>query len=541
MQKLKKELQSFGKTLLFPISILSFMAIFLGLSAALQNPNIVKFLPFLQGATAQTVLGFIRKISGIPFGQLPLLFAMAIPLGVVKRDKEVAVYSAVIGYVAMLVGMNYILAIQGYTAETTSISYLMEIKEMTQIDATLNSSLFTNVLGIFVYNMNVIGGMIAGLLAVVIHNKFKQVELHPSLSFYSGKRFVPIITVLLLPFLGMALVYIWPIINNGIMNLGTFISKLGIFGVFLYGFIEKAINPTGLHHILNQAFRFTALGGIENVAGTTQVGGLNIYFAQLENHLAFSPQATLFLAQGKILHMVFGMPAAIFAMYKCSLPEKREKFLKYFIPGLTAVILTGITEPIDFTFIFISPLLWFVNSILAGLAFMIPAILGITIGNIQGGLIDWLVFGTLQGTATKWHLLLIVGPIFFLLYYFTYSIIIKKFNVLTIGRNKNDFEDTESEDIEIKSQNIGKTPTDGIVEELVAGLGGMENIVEVDNCISRLRIEVKDSLLINQDLIKKSKPNGIIVPDKNNVHIVYGGKVTKMRNLLDNYIFAMKS
>ncbi|MGL5053140.1 MAG: PTS transporter subunit EIIB, partial [Cetobacterium sp.] len=282
-------------------------------------------------------------------------------------------------------------------------------------------------------------------------------------------------------------------------------------------------------------------GGIENVAGTTQVGGLNIYFAQLENHLAFSPQATLFLAQGKILHMVFGMPAAIFAMYKCSLPEKREKFLKYFIPGLTAVILTGITEPIDFTFIFISPLLWFVNSILAGLAFMIPAILGITIGNIQGGLIDWLVFGTLQGTATKWHLLLIVGPIFFLLYYFTYSIIIKKFNVLTIGRNKNDFEDTESEDIEIKSQNIGKTPTDGIVEELVAGLGGMENIVEVDNCISRLRIEVKDSLLINQDLIKKSKPNGIIVPDKNNVHIVYGGKVTKMRNLLDNYIFAMKS
>ncbi|MGL6166738.1 MAG: PTS transporter subunit EIIC [Fusobacteriaceae bacterium] len=541
MQKLKKELQSFGKTLLFPISILSFMAIFLGLSAALQNPNIVKFLPFLQGATVQTVLGFIRKISGIPFGQLPLLFAMAIPLGVVKRDKEVAVYSAVIGYIAMLVGMNYLLAIQGYTAETTSIGYLMETKGMTQIDATLNSSLFTNVLGIFVYNMNVIGGMIAGLLGVVIHNRFKQVELHPSLSFYSGKRFVPIITVLLLPFLGMALVYIWPIINNGIMNLGTFISTLGIFGVFLYGFIEKAINPTGLHHILNQAFRFTALGGIENVAGTTQVGGLNIYFAQLENHLAFSPQATLFLAQGKILHMVFGMPAAIFAMYKCSLPEKRENFLKYFIPGLTAVVLTGITEPIDFTFIFISPLLWLVNSILAGLAFMIPAILGVTIGNIQGGLIDWLVFGTLQGTATKWHLLIIAGPIFFLLYYFTYSIIIKKFNILTIGRNKNDFENTESDDTDTKPQNKGNTPADGIIEDLVAGLGGIKNIVEVDNCISRLRIEVKDSSLVDQNLMKKSKPNGIIVPDKNNVHIVYGGRVTKMRNLLDDYIFLINS
>ncbi|MGL6063504.1 MAG: PTS transporter subunit EIIC [Fusobacteriaceae bacterium] len=537
MQKLKKELQSFGKTLLFPISILSFMAIFLGISAALQNPNIVKFLPFLQGTKVQVILGFIRKLSGIPFGQLPLLFAMAIPLGVVKRDKEVAVYSSVIGYIAMLVGMNYLLSVQGYNKETTSIAYLMSTKGNNQIEATLNSSLFTEVLGIFVYNMNVIGGIIAGLLGVFIHNRFKQIELHPSLSFYSGKRFVPIITVLLLPLIGMVLVYIWPVINNGIMFLGTFISKLGVFGVFLYGFIEKAINPTGLHHILNQAFRFTALGGIENVAGTTQVGGLNIYFAQLENHLEFSPKATLFLAQGKILHMVFGMPAAIFAMYKCSLPEKRDKFLKYFIPGLTAVILTGITEPIDFTFIFISPLLWFVNSILAGLAFMVPAIFEVAIGNIQGGLIDWFVFGALQGIKTKWYLFLVLGPIFSLLYYFTYSVIIKKFNVLTIGRNKNDFEDIEDEEKEVKNKDESDND---IVENLVQGLGGVKNIVEIDNCISRLRIEIKDSSLIEQELIKKSKPNGIIIPDKNNIHIVYGGRVTKMRNILDNYIFLKK-
>ncbi|MGL5122661.1 MAG: PTS transporter subunit EIIC, partial [Fusobacteriaceae bacterium] len=369
------------------------------------------------------------------------------------------------------------------------------------------------------------------------HNKFRQIELHPSLSFYSGKRFVPIITVLLLPLVGILLVYIWPVINNGIMFCGTFISKLGIFGVFLYGFIEKAINPTGLHHILNQAFRFTALGGIENVAGTTQVGGLNIYFAQLENHLTFSPKATLFLAQGKILHMVFGMPAAIFAMYKCSLPEKRDKFLKYFIPGLTAVILTGITEPVDFTFIFISPLLWFVNSILAGLAFMVPAIFGVAIGNIQGGLIDWVVFGMLQGIETKWHLFIILGPIFSLLYYFTYSIIIRKFNVLTIGRNKNDFDDVGNEEKKIESSMENE---ENIVENLVMGLGRLKNIVEVDNCISRLRIELKDSSLINQNLIKKSKPNGIIIPAINNIHIVYGGKVTKMRNILDNYIFVKR-
>ncbi|MGL4652184.1 PTS transporter subunit EIIC [Cetobacterium sp.] len=542
MQKLKKELQSFGKTLLFPISILSFMAIFLGLSAALQNPNIVKFLPFLQGDTAQSILGFIRRLSGVPFAQLPLLFAMAIPLGVVKRDKEIAVYSAVVGYIAMLVGMNYLLAQQGYTPKTTEINYLVNLMGMSQVEATLHNALFTNVLGIFVYNMNVIGGMIAGLLGAAIHNKFRQVELHPALSFYSGKRFVPIATVLLMPLAGMALVYIWPVINNGIMSLGTIISKLGTFGVFLYGFVEKAINPTGLHHILNQAFRFTALGGIENVAGTTQVGGLNIYFAELENHLPFSPKATVYLAQGKILHMVFGMPGALFAMYKCALPEKREKFLKYFIPGLTAVILTGITEPIDFTFIFISPALWFMNSVLAGLAFMVPAILEVTIGNIQGGLIDWIVFGALQGTVTKWHFFLGIGPIFFIMYYFVYSFTIKKFNVMIIGRNSSDFEETENEgDCKVEEIKVGNPTGSSEAGVLIEGLGGLKNIVEVDNCISRLRIEVKDSSLVNQELIKRSKPNGVIVPDANNVHIVYGGRVTKMRNLLDDYIFGARS
>lgn len=540
MQNFKKNLQSFGKTLLFPISILSFMAIFLGLSAALQNPNIIKFIPFLQGEGIQTFLGFIRKLAAIPFGQLPLLFAMAIPLGVVKRDKEVAVYSSVVGYIAMLVGMNYLLGVQGHTLGTTGVKYLMDVKGMTQVEATLHNSLFTNVLGIFVYNMNVIGGMIAGLLGVAIHNRFRQIELHPSLSFYSGKRFVPIAAALFMPIVGIGLVFVWPFINNVIMSLGSVISNLEVVGVFLYGFLEKAINPTGLHHILNQAFRFTALGGMETVMDKTQVGALNIYFAQLENHLAFSPKATQYLAQGKILHMVFGMPAVIFAIYKCALPQYREKVLKYFIPGLTAVILTGITEPIEFTFIFISPILWFVNAILAGLSFMIPAMFDVTIGNIQGGIIDWFVFGTLQGMKTKWYLYLFLGPIFFGLYYTTYKVIIEKFNVMTIGRGECDFEDGE-EVLEETSGTILNREENGIVEELIKGLGGINNIVDVDNCISRLRIEIKDKNLVKEELIKKSKPNGIIIPDANNIHIVYGGRVTKMRNLVDDYMFVLKS
>jgi len=357
MSNFKKNFQSFGKSLLFPISLLSFMAIFLGLAAALQNKNIIGSIPFLANQTVQTVLGLIRRIAGLPFGQLPLLFAMSIPLGMVKRDKGVSVYAGAVGYIAMLMGMSYVLQMQGFTGATTSVDYLMKTGGLSQVDATLRNSLFTNVLGIFVYNTNVIGGIIAGLMGVYLHNRFRETELHPSLTFYSGKRFVPIVTALVMVVVGIALTFVWPIVNTAIISMGKLISESGMFGVFLYGFTEKVINPTGLHHILNQTFRFTALGGVETVNGESLVGALQIYLYQLDNQLPFSPAATQFLAQGKILHMVFGMPAAVMAIYHSALPEKRDRVLKFFIAGVTAVILTGITEPIEFTFIFISPIL----------------------------------------------------------------------------------------------------------------------------------------------------------------------------------------
>lgn len=203
MSNFKKNFQSFGKSLLFPISLLSFMAIFLGLAAALQNQNIIATLPFLGNTGLQTVLGLIRKLAALPFGQLPLLFAMSIPLGMVKRDKGVAVYAGTVGYIAMLIGMSYVLSVQGNTADTTSVAYLMETGGLSQVDATLQNALFTNVLGIFVYNTNVIGGIIAGLMAVYLHNKYRETELHASLTFFSGQRFVPIVTALVMVVIGI--------------------------------------------------------------------------------------------------------------------------------------------------------------------------------------------------------------------------------------------------------------------------------------------------------------------------------------------------
>lgn len=538
MSNFKKNFQSFGKSLLFPISLLSFMAIFLGLAAALQNKNIIATLPFLANTSIQNVLGLIRRLAGLPFGQLPLLFAMSIPLGMVKRDKGVAVYAGAVGYIAMLMGMSYILQVQGLTPATTSVDYLMQNSGLSQVDATLRNSAFTNVLGIFVYNTNVIGGIIAGLMGVYIHNRFRETELHPSLTFYSGKRFVPIAAALIMAVVGILLTFVWPVVNTAIISMGKLISETGLFGVFLYGFTEKIINPTGLHHILNQTFRFTALGGVETINGESLVGALQIYLYQLDNQLQFSTQATQFLAQGKILHMVFGMPAAVMAIYHTALPEKRDRVLKFFLAGVTAVILTGITEPIEFTFIFISPVLWIVNAIFAGLAFFVPAVFGAAIGNIQGGIIDWLVFGVLQGAQTKWYLYLIAGPVFFAMYYFTYKFIITKFNVMTVGRRVSDF--TEEEEDLPGAVSISQDDR-VIAKQIIEGLGGLDNITDIDNCITRLRVEVLDSSKIQEDLIKKSSPNGIIRPDQNTIHVVYGGKITKIRNIVDNYVYELRS
>lgn len=533
MKKSKLSIQDFGKSLLFPISLLSFMALFLGLSSALQNPNIIKYIPFLENGTIQNVIGLIKKMASLPFTFLPFLFALAIPLGMVKRDKEVAVYSAAVGYLALLLSMNFILELQGINPTTMDTQALVE-GGMSETNAILKNSQFTNVLGLYVYNTNVIGGVIVGILSVIVHNKYRDTVLHESMTFYSGRRFVPIINTLFMAIVGAILTFVWPFINNIIMNLGTVISNAKVFGVFLYGMLEKLLNPTGMHHILNQTFRFTALGGVETIDGNNLVGCLQIFLYQLEHNLPFSTEATKYLAQGKILHMVFGMPGAVYAIMKCAKPENRKKVLAYYTAGLTAVILTGITEPIEFTFIFLSPILWIANSILTGLSFLIPYLLGVTIGNIQGGVIDWLVFGVLQGLQTKWYIYLVAGPIFFALYFFVYSFIIKKFNVNTIGRNeemkatKND----KSSDLKAEDEEVAKT--------IVDGLGGVDNISDVDNCISRLRVVVNNPELINEELIHQTDPMGIIRPTEKNIQIVYGGRITKIRSIVDDYIYSLK-
>lgn len=529
---MNEKMQEFGKSLLLPISLMSFMAIFMGLSSALRSESIIELFPFLGNAAVNNFLLYVNELTEIAFTFLPLLFAMSIPLGMIKKDKEIAVYSSVIGYIAMLLSMQYVLQFMGIAPSTMSADVLTQ-SGLSAADATTEAVTYTTFLGLFGYNMNVIGGMIAGLTTVFIHNKFRQIDLPAWLALYSGKRFVPIVNVFVLAILGVALVVVWPYFNAVIIALGGIIALLGDFGAFLYGALEKAINPTGLHHIWNLAFRFTALGGTAVVDGETYVGALNIYLAQLNAGVPISPEATQYLAGGKILSMVFGLPAAVAAMISVALPHKRKKVLQFFIPALIACILTGVAEPIEFTFIFISPILYIFNCFMAGMSFFIAALIDVTIGNVQGGIIDWIVFGVLQGTDTKWYIFLIAGPLFAGFYFIVFRMLILKLNIPTLGRLETHFEDDEVESIE--ENNLDKKNLE-IAELVVDGLGGRENIVNVDNCVSRLRIEVKDGSKVDKDKLNKTRPNGIIQPSDNSVQIVYGGKVIEMRNIVDDYL-----
>ncbi len=532
---MKYWLQNLGKALILPISLLSAMALLLGLTAAFTNNAVINVLPFLEADGFQLICDFLKKLAAIPFAYLPLLFAMAIPLAMCTKDKEVATYSGAIGYITLLVSMQFILGLQGFTAETTSVSALIE-QGYTEIEAIGFSAIFKNVMGLFVYNMSILGGIIAGIAVVLIHNRFRQTELPSALSFYSGKKFVPIMTVFIMALVAVVITFVWPFIDHAIISLGGFIGGLGFVGVGAYGFFERILVPTGLHHILNELFRFTSLGGTATIDGEIYVGALNIYYAELYgSSSSFTAEATQWLSQGKINMMVFGLPAAALAMYHTAKQEVRPLLKKLLIPGVAACMLTGITEPIEFLFIFISPLLWLVHAIFAGFSFFIPAILGATIGNIQGGVLDWLIFGVLQGLETKWYLYLITGPLFAAAYYFSFKFLILKYNIMTPGRGDNMLVGAIEEADNSKEVSIEQLGID-----VAEGLGGVDNILVVDNCISRLRVDVKDDSKVDEVILRKTEYLGLNKTGNNHVHVIYGGRVTKVRNALDNYMEATK-
>jgi PTS system maltose and glucose-specific IIC component len=502
--------QGLGKTFMLPVALLAFMGLMLGVGSAFTSPTTIETIPFLGNPILQILFSFMSTIGGFAFTYLPVLFAMAIPLGLVRYEKGVAAFSGFIGYVIMHLSINF------YLTETNQLAAAEKLREAGQ----------GMVMGIQTLEMGVLGGIIVGIIVYLLHNKFYDIQLPDAFAFFGGARFVPIITSLTLAIVGILLPIIWPIFALGIAGVGSIIQKSGVFGPFLFGAGERLLLPFGLHHILVAMIRFTEAGGTQIVDGQTISGALNIFYAQLKSGEAISPSVTAFLSQGKMPSFMFGLPAVALAIYHTARPENRKKIKGLLISGVLAAFVTGITEPIEFLFLFVSPVLYGIHVVLTGLGFMVMSLLGVVIGNTDGGVLDFLIFGILQGTYTKWYLVLSVGIVWFAIYYTVFRYAITKFNLKTPGRE----EVTEeiSEEI-ITNKKKGKYDA----ERILSALGGKENIESLDNCITRLRLVVKDMNKVNQPALKECGALGVVVLDEHSVQVIIGTQVASVKTQLD--------
>lgn len=508
-------LQGLGRTFMLPVALLAFMGLLLGLGSAFTGSAVIEQMPFLAHPLLQWFFGLLSTIGGFAFTYLPVLFAMAIPLGLCRNEKGVAAFSGFVGYTVMHLTTNFMLS---------SRDMLASEEMMRQAGQGM-------VFGIQTLEMGVLGGIIAGLIVYQLHNKFYDYELHDSLSFFSGVRFVPIISSVVMGLVGLVLPFIWPLFALAISSIGKLIQSSGAFGPFLFGSGERLLLPFGLHHILVALIRFTEAGGVQEVAGQEVAGALNIFYSQLAEGVEISPSATAFLSQGKMPTFIFGLPAAALAMYHTALPERRSAIKGLLISGVFATAVTGITEPIEFLFLFVSPLLWIFHVVMTGLGFFVMSLLGVTIGNTDGGLLDFFIFGLFQGLETKWYLVIIVGVVWFALYYFTFKTVILKKDLKTPGRVPLK-EDTDYTQEELNTTGKSSYDTKGLLE----ALGGKENIESLDNCVTRLRLVLSDGDIVDDEKLKALGAIGVVHLDDHNVQVVIGTKVTSVRNDLDQLL-----
>lgn len=527
---MRTSIQKFGKILMGPLSIIVASGLLLGIVSILQNPALVGDT-IANAVMMQNFINGVRAIVSMMFGLLPILFAISVATGLAKEDKEIAGFAVVIAFVIFHVVIGYLLSLKGFTLESTSVEHLIK-QGLTQIQAFEISNAYETMLGVFTYRMGVFGGIIIGLWTAFIHNKYHTQQLPAAFSFFSGNRFVPIMIIATIPFISILTFFIWPYFNSAINGLGGLISKSGAFGTFLYGFSERLLIPTGLHHVLNQLIRFTPIGGTAVVDGQTVSGALTIFNTALASpnpDIETLRHATRFLTQGTHAFMVFGLPAACYAMYKTAYLAQRPKVKGMLLASALTAFVTGITEPIEFAFIFISPVLWIFHAFMAGLSFFLMTIMNVAVGNAGGGMIDLTIFGILQGTYTKWYLVVLVGLAYSVIYYYVFKFVIQKFDVKTPGRTT-DAESSDNE--EAKVSNDG----DQFGANILKALGGKENVVEIDNCISRLRLVLQDTSAVNESLLKATGSMGIVKIDQKNIQVVYGPKVEQAARALKKEI-----
>lgn len=520
-------LQRVGRSFMLPIALLPVAGLLLGIGSSFTNETMLAAYGLNSvihpGTLIYTILDVMSQTGSAVFNNLALLFAMGVAIGMARKEKEVAALSGAVAYIIM------------NTAIQAMINAAGGVEAM-----PANST--TTMLGITTLQMGVFGGIVVGLGVAALHNKFYKIELPQVLAFFGGTRFVPIVSSIVYLVVGIAMFYIWPVVQSGIAALGALVLASGYAGTFIYGLLERALIPFGLHHVFYMPFWQTAVGGTAIIDGVTVTGAQNIFFAELasKSTTVFSVSATRFMA-GKFPFMMFGLPGAALAMYQCAKPEKKKVAGGLLLSAALTAFLTGITEPLEFTFIFVALPMYAVHCVLAGLSFMLMHILNVGVGmTFSGGLIDLVLFGAMQGNAkTHWMWVVVVGAVYFVLYYIIFRFMISKFDYKTPGRD--DAEEVKlytRADVNARSAASGSTAPAGddpVSALIVEGLGGAANLSDVDCCATRLRCTVKDAALVRQDVLKASGASGVICKG-NGVQVVYGPKVAVIKAKLEDYL-----
>lgn len=525
-------LQRVGRAFMLPIALLPIAGLLLGIGASFTNVTMLEAYNLMgimgPGTFLYSVFTLLSSVGTVIFDNLPILFAMGVALGMAENEKATATLSAAIAFFVMHKAINALLLITGKLEE-----------------GVMQEGTVANVVGIPSLQMGVFGGIIVGLGVAALTNRFYKIKLPNVISFFGGTRFIPIISTAVYLLVGVVMFFIWPYVQSGIYALGDLVLKSGYAGTMIYGFIERILIPFGLHHVFYLPFWQTGVGGSAIIDGNLIYGAQNIFFAELAspNTTVFSVSATRFMS-GKFPLMIFGLPGAALAMYTCADPKKKKAVGGLLLSAALTSVLTGITEPLEFTFLFVAPALYVIHSILAGVSYMLMHALNVGVGmTFSGGVIDLTLFGILQGNAkTNWLMVPLVGALYFILYFLLFRFMIRNKNYITPGRELDDSDvklytradyDQKKKDAETVQQLANEAHR--VSALILEGLGGKDNIQGLDCCATRLRVTVIDPDAVTDPLLKESGARGIIRKGTG-IQVVYGPQVSVIKSELEDYI-----
>lgn len=526
-------LQRVGRAFMLPIALLPIAGLLLGVGASLTNAAMLETYGLTgimgPGTFLYGLFTLMSSVGTVIFDNLPLLFALGVALGMAEQEKGTATLSAAIAFFVMHKTIHALLDMTGRLEP-----------------GVMQEGTVANVVGIDSLQMGVFGGIIVGLGVAWLHNRFYKIRLPNVISFFGGTRFVPIISTVAYIFVGALMFFAWPYVQTCIYALGDLVLRSGYAGTFIYGFIERILIPFGLHHVFYLPFWQTGLGGSAVIDGVMVYGAQNIFFAELASGetTAFSVAATRFMS-GKFPFMIFGLPGAALAMYTCAKPTKKKVAGGLLLSAALTAMLTGITEPLEFTFLFVAPALYVIHSVLAGLSYMLMHMLNVGVGmTFSGGIIDLTLFGILQGNEkTRWVLIIPVGLLYFLIYFLLFRYLIRRRNYKTPGRE----EDTEETKLYTRADyharrdgaadpaTTAADAADTVSRLILDGLGGAENVTHLDCCATRLRVTVKDPDKVSDAMLKQSGAAGVIRKG-DGIQVVYGPQVSVIKSELEDYM-----